>query len=141
MKVIEKGQLEREVVDNIHRIIATTVEIRDVYTGIVAELKKVMDLDRASISLPGEKRDIAVTYVISTDYDSMTLQEGKTYPLKDSILERTINTGRPVIIEDTENNRLATDALLLREGIRSRLSVPLRVKENVVGSINLGSKK
>ncbi len=141
MKVIEKGQLERVVVDNIHRIIATTVEIRDVYTGIVAELKKAVDLDRASISLPGEKKDIAVTYVISTEYDSMTLQEGETYPLKDSILERTINTGRPVIIEDTENNRLATDALLLREGIRSRLSVPLRVKENIVGSINLGSKK
>ena len=142
MKTVETGQLEREVVDNIHRIIATTLDIKDVYTGIVAELRKLVDFDRASIALLGDEEGAAVTYVISAEYSGVALKEGEPYPLKGSVLEKAIITGRPVIVENTENDEFSTDSLLLKEeGIRSRLSVPLRAKENVLGSINLGSKR
>ena len=142
MKTVETGQLEREVVDNIHRVIATTLDIKDVYTGIVAELRKLVDFDRASIALLGDEEDTAVTYVISAEYNGVALKEGEPYPLKGSVLEKVITTGGPVIVEDTENDEFSTDSLLLKEeGIRSRLSVPLRAKENVLGSINLGSKR
>ena len=141
MKTAETYELQRDVVDNIHRIIATSLDIKDTYANIAAELRKVIDFDRVSISLVGEKKDTAITYVISTTYNGQALREGEPYPLKKSILERTIATGRPVIIEDTENKEFSTDAVLLQEGIRSRLSVPLRVKGNVIGSINLGSKR
>ncbi|MFQ5861684.1 MAG: GAF domain-containing protein [Candidatus Brocadiales bacterium] len=141
MKTVETDQLQREVVDNIHRIIATTLDIRDTYTSIVAELKRAVDFDRASISLLGEKKDMAITYVMSTDYDNVVLKEGGPYPLKGSLLEKTTTTGEPVIVEDTESKEISTNILLLREGIRSRLGVPLKVKGKVIGNINLGSKR
>lgn len=141
MNAVETYQQEREVVGNVHRIIATTHDIKDAYVSIVGELGKVIDFDRVSISLPGEKRDVAITYVISMDYRGRVLKEGEPYPLKGSILEKTIMTGRPVIIEDTESKELSTNVILLQEGIRSRLSVPLKVKGKVIGSLNFGSKK
>ncbi|MFQ5957652.1 MAG: GAF domain-containing protein, partial [Candidatus Brocadiales bacterium] len=140
MNALEPDLLQREVVDNIHRIIAATLDIKDTYANIVAELKRAVDFDRASISILG-KEGVALTYAMSTDYGGAVLKEGEPYLLKGSLLERTIDTGEPVIIEDTENKEVSTDDLLLQEGIRSRLGVPLKVKGKVIGSINLGSKK
>lgn len=140
MSTVETDQLQREVVENVCKIIATSLDVKETYKGIAAELKRVIDFDRASISILGEE-GTAVTYAMSADYESAVLKEGGTYKLKGSLLEKTIITGGPVLIEDTQDSEVATDSLLLKEGIRSRLSVPLKVKDKIIGSINLGSKK
>jgi GAF domain-containing protein len=50
-------------------------------------------------------------------------------------------TGKPVIVEDTENGKYWSDKLLLKEGIRSRLAYPLSFKGEIIGAINFGCRK
>ncbi len=141
MSAVGTYQLEKEVVNDVHRIIATTLNIEGAYAGVVAELRKVIDFDRASISLPAEESGCVITYLIETDRRDVVLKKGESYPLEGSIFQKVLSTGGPVIVKDTRDQELSTDILLLREGIRSRLSVPLKVNGRDVGSLNLGSKK
>ncbi|HHT9117542.1 MAG TPA: GAF domain-containing protein [Candidatus Hypogeohydataceae bacterium YC38] len=132
---------EHEVINNINKIICMAFDIRDIYSNIVAELKRVMDFDRMSISLITEGKNMAVTYVSSTSHRTSALKEGHTYPLEGSLLNKVVTTGSPAIIEDTEKGELATDGLLLKDGIRSRLGFPLKVAGKTIGSINFGGKE
>lgn len=141
IKEMELTEKEREVVNNIHRIITSSIDIRDTYSGIVAELKKVIDFDRISISLLKEGNKVANTYVMSSSYSSLTLQENKPYPLEGSMLEQIAATGEAVIVDDTKKGQFVTDSLLIQEGMRSRLGYPLKIRGRVIGGINLSSKE
>ncbi|HHT9118715.1 MAG TPA: diguanylate cyclase, partial [Candidatus Hypogeohydataceae bacterium YC38] len=132
---------EQGVIANVTRVILSSLSIKDTYSSLVAELRRVIDFDRASIALLSEEKDVVLTYVASTVHESAALKEGQPYPLKGSVVERLSITRKPIIIEDTEKGELDTDRLLYKEGLRSRLCYPLISKGRFIGTLNFSSKK
>lgn len=136
-----KREAERELISNINKIIASALDIRDVYEALAVELGKRVNFDRMSISLLQPGNNAIITYAIVTSYSFTELPQGSSYPLEGSILEEVIKRCGPFIINDTSQQRMATDRKLLKEGILSRVAYPLIYKGKIIGAINLGSKR
>lgn len=133
---------ESQVVNNINKIIASSLDIRDVYKAICNELSKVIGFDRLSITILDERMDKLVTFALARDYGLTKIEKGSQYPLAGSLAGKIIMESKePVIVYDTRDGNYHTDKILFKEGIRSRLLYPLKYKNRIVGTINFGSKK
>lgn len=136
-----KRDAERELISEINKIIASALDIRDVYKAIAVELGKRINFDRMSIALLQPGNNAITTYAAVTSYGLTELPQGGSYPLEGSILEKVINTGGSVIINDTSQQKMSTDRKLFKEGIMSRVAYPLIYKGQIIGTINLGSRR
>jgi|GEM_PF-2508794 len=132
---------EKEFVHNFNRIIASSL-LTDVFGAVSNEIKKVVDFDRISITRVHEKEQaFFVTFALTRGYTSNELRAGSMSRKVGSMMGDMLATGKPVVVEDTENGRYWSDKILLKEGIRSRLGYPLSFQEEIIGAINFSSKK
>lgn len=144
-EITEEKKLEREkeVVNNIYKILASSLDVRQVLKAIHSELKRVMDSQRMTlILLDGDKEEFRYC-ALEKDYEDQELIEGMTYPLKDTFAEEVMKTGNPMIasnIEEIEEGRYWIREKLLKEGIRSFLVFPLNYQGKVFGTMSLGSR-
>ena len=132
---------KKEIILNINRIIFSSLDIRKVYQTMSNELLKVIDFDRLSVTLITENNNLYETFVLSKDYKYTDLKEGVLYPMEGSLMKRVVQFSKPVIVDDTSKGRFLTDTVLFKEGIHSRLGIPLEYKGRVIGSVNFGSKR
>ncbi len=133
---------EAKVGLNILEIIASNPDIRQVYNLVSLELSKAIDFDRMSITVLDEaSKGTMEVFVLATSYEQVELKEGTHFPIKGSILERLMDTRSPMIVDDTRFPIVKTDQVLLKEGVRSRLSFPLECKGQIIGSLNFGSRR
>jgi PAS domain S-box-containing protein len=132
---------KKEIILNINKIIFSSLDIRDVYQTMSRELLKVVDFDRLSVTHITEDNNLYETFVLSKDYEYTDLKEGVLYPMEGSLMKRVVQFREPVIVEDTSKGRFLTDTILYKEGIYSRLGFPLKYKEQIIGSVNFGSKR
>lgn len=137
----KKREREKDVITNINRIIASSLELKDVYMAVRAELDELIEFDRTSITLLLDDDNIA-EYIVYTKGSAVSkLSEGTAFPRRGSATDAVIRCGKPIITRDTVRGRFVTDAILCSEGIRSRLNFPLEYKGKIIGTINFGSKK
>lgn len=79
------------------------------------------------------------------DYDVLHLGEGYTAGLRNSTLKPLLDEGKARIIDDFEeyliqNPNSQSTKLLIKEGLRSSLTLPLRVDDRAVGFLFISSK-
>lgn len=141
----KKKALEQEVLSNINKILASTLDVRDVIGELYKELKRVIDTERVSITLLDEKGIGFQYFPIKEGFkigDEWLTDSRAEIFLKDkNSFEEVIETGKPVIISNTEESDSWVNQKLFREGIRSFLVFPLEYKGKVIGTLNLGSGK
>lgn len=142
----KKGQLVKDVISNINKIMVSNINMKEVDHLICDELYKIIEWDRVSITLLENKGDVVVNFVLTrgkgkTTSLSKTMPEKSHYPLIGSILEKVVRTGKPFIVADTLLGTTDTDKVYAKEGIRSRLAYPLEYKKKIIGSINFGCSK
>jgi len=138
---LKKTVIDKEIISNINKTIATSLDIRESFSTICNELRKVIPFDRACIIVSNEPGQWFQVFVLTKSYDFSEIGEGESFPMSGSLLEEIIKTGEPVIVTDTKMRRFWTDAILYKEGIRSRLGFPLTYKGEVLGAIAFGSEK
>jgi len=129
------------IIEKVNRIIASEWDIRRVQGRIGAELEKLVDFDRTSIAVLEEGKDPVI--IQSCAKGRMEPDSGTRVPLGRSapgwVLARRIAR-----IDDdmTSSEEAFTDnESLVREGMRSRLMIPLFAGERVTGSLNFISRK
>ncbi len=132
---------KKEIILTINRIIFSSPDIREVYQTMSKELSKVIDFDRLSVTHITENNDLYENFVLTKDYEFTALKEGVLYPMEGSLMKRVVQFREPVIVDDTSKGRFFTDSVLFKEGIRSRLGIPLEYKGKIIGSVNFGSKR
>src|SRR5262249_8396795 len=67
---------------------------------------------------------------------------GTKWPRHGSRAGWVTDTGRPLLTSDLQTEqRFVEDGPLVKVGLRSALSVPLRVKGEVIGTLNVGSRQ
>ena len=150
LDITERKRAERElqrksaqiaVLRELDRIISSSLDIRKVYDAFAKGVKKLIDYDRISIALYDEEKDIIKMHLVRTKIKSRA-PEGSWRPREGSIIGRVIYTGKPFIRGDVlEKKEFLEDEILVRDGLRSYVVMPLFSKGKVIGTFNLGSKK
>ncbi|MEP9412371.1 MAG: PAS domain S-box protein [Candidatus Brocadia sp.] len=136
----KKIEQEKDIMNNINKILASNLDIREVYKSFSEELNKVIDFDRMSITLLDEKRDELMIFAVSKDYRGSRLDEGMHYSKYGTLAGKVVENGEVYMVSDTSQGAFSTDPILFKEGIKSRLSFPLVCKGEIIGSLNFGSK-
>ncbi len=121
----KRVEQEKDIMNNINKILASKLDFREVFKSLSSELNKVIDFDRMSITLIDEKRDEFVIFAVSKDYDVSKLEEGMHYSKYGTLAGKVVEDGEIYMVNDTSLGAFSTDAILFKEGIKSRLAFPL----------------
>jgi PAS domain S-box-containing protein len=138
---LKRTLIEKEIISNANKIIATSLDIRESFSSVCSELKKIIPFDRACLITSNEQGQWFQVFALTKTYHFSEINEGGSFPMSGSLLEEIIKTGEPVIVNNTEAGRFWTDRVLYKERIHSRLGFPLTYKGKVVGALTFGSEK
>ncbi|MDR4509428.1 MAG: PAS domain S-box protein [Candidatus Brocadiaceae bacterium] len=138
---LKKTLIEKEIINNINKSIATSLDIRESFTAVCNELKKLIPFVRACLIISNEQGEWFQVFALAKKYDFSEINEGGSFPMEGSLLEKIIKTGEPIITNNTEEGCFWTDKVLHKEGIHARLGFPLISKGKVIGAVTFGSEK
>ena len=134
-------ETEKEVVNDVNKILASSLDVRQVIKAIHSELKRVFDSGRMTITLLDETREGFRYFALDKDDDAKELVSGIVYPKEGTPFGKAVDAGLPVMVADTEKSDSWVDQKLLREEIRSSLVFPLPYRGEIIGTMNFGSKE
>ncbi len=140
-EITEQKRLEREkdLVNNVNKILASSLDVRQVMQAVHSELRKVLKSERMTITILLEKGEWYRFFSLNEDLEAKEMTGSVTYPIEGTPIKKVLETGLPVIITDSAEIDSWFHQRLLREGIRSSLFFPLEYKGKVIGTINLSS--
>jgi PAS domain S-box-containing protein len=135
---------EHAVIGDIGRIISSTLDLGLVYERFAQEARKLIEFARISVNIINRKENtITIPYAWGTAVDGR--QPGNIIPFSGSPTEEVWKTGSGLIIQNEDENELATRFPVYfpnyQAGIQSALFVPLIVRDKVIGSLSFLSKK
>ncbi len=129
------------VIGELTRIAGSSLNIREVYQSFASELKRLIDFDQLSINLIDEDEGALRVLAISQE-EPHNMEAGDAIPLEGSGAQWVFLNRRPMIEGDlAKERRFPTDELLLNEGFRSVMRLPLMTMGKVFGTFNLRSKR
>ncbi len=134
-------EVEKEIINNINKIIASSLDVRDVFKAVHFELKKAFQSERMTVVLFNEDERGFRFFALDKDYEIDELKEGVTYPLEGTPSGEVAQTGFPIIISNLEESDYWSNRALIKEKIRSLLVFPLKHQGRIIGTINFGSNK
>jgi len=135
---------ENAVIAKIGRIINSSLEIDEVYERFAQEVQKLISFDRISINLINyQDQTTTISYVIGIDLPGRL--RGDTVSLAGSLTEETVTTRNSFLIQEedstTYSDRLPLLSPSFQIGFRSLMSIPLILKDTVIGVLQLSSFK
>jgi signal transduction protein with GAF and PtsI domain len=136
--MVDRAQIwkQMQTLIEVSRSISSTLSLNEVLTGIVENATKSFGFKAASIRLLDTERkylDVKATYGLSEAY----LKKGPV-EVEKSPIDKECMEGKPVIVSDVSmDGRLQYPEEIIREGIRSILSVPLSIRGTVIGVLRV----
>lgn len=115
--------------------------VAEVFHRIAEELQAVFRFDRLSLTLIREDKNSAIIEFLYSIHSDSLLPSGSVLSLNSSDLGEVLKTANPVFVHDTSKGQCDTDTLLLKDGIRSRVSLPLFYGGEVIGACCMGSRQ
>ncbi len=134
-------ELEKEVVNKIYKILASSLDVREVFKGVHLELKKVIPSERMTLLLFDHEMKEFRLFALDKDYETEGWWEEATYPLEGTPSGEVAQTGLPVMITNLEESDYWSSKALLREGLRSVICYPMEYQGRIIGTINFASQE
>ena len=140
MSVTEEQKQERTqlaAINEVIKTIASSLDLRQVFDTFTSQLRRLVAFDRAAVALiEGDKvKRFALSVDVESEFDS-----GIEIPLRDTAAEWIAANKKVYIATDlAEERRFRTDDILLREGMRSVIRIPLFSRGEVIGNFTLSS--
>jgi diguanylate cyclase (GGDEF)-like protein/putative nucleotidyltransferase with HDIG domain len=136
---LRERETELSVINNCSAIIASSLNIQEIFGSFIEELKKVVDVHWASIVLV-EKEGLCCV--------ALSSKEGSTYQIGDRIPMKSSGTGwvvthkKPLVESDLSKEiRFSTGKNFYEQGMLSMVYLPLIAKGEVIGSFILASRR
>ncbi len=119
------------------QVIGSTLELDDVLHRILGQLKKVMDYQAAAIMLVDEQRKNLYVKV-AEGFNKQAVKISLPLDGERGVSVQVVRTGEPKYVPD-----IAKDKRHVSGGINqgSELAVPLKIKDEVIGVLNLESEE
>jgi len=134
-------EVEKEVINNINRILASSLDMRQVIRSVHSEMKRVLNSERMTVTLWDEGGKGFRYFALEKEGDVDRRVADALFPSEGTPFEQVVATGQPVMVPDTEKSDAWVNQALWKEGIRSSLVFPLEYKGRVIGTINFGSRE
>ena len=135
---LQEQDKEITFINRLARIVTSSVSIETIFAGFAQELKKVVDIDWATIALVDEKelRFLALSSNVGSPW-----QAEQRIPLEGTATEWVCREGKSLYEADLKQyRRFNTGENYLRQGIRSIVYLPLTIKDESIGSLVVASR-
>jgi len=126
-----------EIINELSGIIGSSLSIGTIFRMVVMELRRLIDYSRASLLLYREQQDDLLIYALDTEMRT-SLPKGVRAPMEGTSAGWVVRNNRPWISHDLEQTPFPLDRKLLKEGIRSTISIPLS-HDRMLGVFNFDS--
>lgn len=135
---LREREEEISVINNSSVILASSLDIQEIFGNFIEELKKVVNIAWATIVLIDEDEFVCVA--LSSPEDS-AYQIGDRIPMERTGTAWVVSQKKPFIEPDLATERyFTTSEFLYEHGLRATAYLPLVAKGKVIGSFILGSK-
>ena len=128
-----------ELINELSSIINSSLSIGTLFRIMVAEIRKLIDYDRASLLLYNEKKKNLLIFALDTAMPTV-MKKGVKAPIEGTSAGWVVTHNRPWINHDLAKTAFYLDRKLFDEGIRSTISIPL-YHDKILGVFNLDSKE
>lgn len=130
-----------QVLNNIARIISSSLQIEEVFDSFANEMEKLIDFDRLSVAFLDSSGSYLRIFASGSRTDSGWGMES-LIPVVGTGPGWVVLNETHFIHPDTKSQpRFIEDQFLYEDGIRSYILLPLHSREHVAGTFGLGSRK
>jgi len=128
-----------ELINELSGIVNSSLSIGTIFRIMVSEIRKVISYDRASLLLFNEKEHNLTIFALDTDMQTI-MKKGVRAPIEGTSAGWVVKNNKPWISRDLHETEFKLDKKLLKEGIRSTISIPL-YHDKILGVFNFDSRK
>lgn len=140
-KMIQQKADELSIINNIALMFNSTLDFDDLLKGLAAELRRIIPLDRAGITLLDFfGKHVVLTASVGSDISIQRV----SYPLDTQLaLDGVVESRRPFFRPrvSREKAQMRDDQAAWENGLGSYLQTPLISRDRVIGILSLGSFK
>jgi PAS domain S-box-containing protein len=126
----------------IDRDIISAHSIEEITTAALKHLRQVTDSMRSAVTLIDQVNETAVIFALDSEGDS-SLQRQHRIPLMRNHSLEILESGQPLLIPDLqrlEGEQTEFAQRAIQEGIRASLSIPMIVRDELIGHLSVASK-
>ncbi|TFH35538.1 MAG: diguanylate cyclase, partial [Dehalococcoidia bacterium] len=136
---LQKQERELTLLNRLATVVTSSLEMKDTFNGFARELREVVPLDFAAVSLvDGDRVKLHAIFgqVSATDLAEMS------HSVQGTATERVMKERRPIYQSDLQSTTMFwPDSHYVREGIRSLVHVPLVVRDQVIGTLMVARRE
>jgi PAS domain S-box-containing protein len=126
-----------ELINELSGIINSSLSIGTIFRMVVSELRKLIAYSRASLLLYNEADDTLLIFALDTEMKT-AMRKGVKAPIEGTSAGWVVRNNKPWISDDLGATQFPLDRKLLKEGIRSTVSIPL-YHDRMLGVFNFDS--
>lgn len=129
-----------QVMNEIDRSILSTLKSNEILEAVVVMIGRLIPCERATVVLVDrEKNGFLYTAGFGIDF----VKKGAVVPFENTSTTEVVKTGRYQYVANLREIKglLPLEESLLKEGFLSHIRIPLVSKNEIVGVLNLGSKR
>jgi len=136
---LRERETELSVINNCSTIVASSLNIQEIFGSFIEELKKIVDVNWASIVLVEEE---GLCCVALSSKEGSSYQVGEKIPMQSSGTGWVVTYKKPLVESDLSKEiRFSTGQNFYEQGMLSMVYLPLIAKGEVIGSLILASRE
>ena len=137
---LRESEKRQRVLLEINNAIISNLDEQVLFESIARALGSFLSFDRASLTLRDPESGVLKVHALTGISKDLPLV-GTQFPGNESPFLAVVESQRPAVCLDLKKNtRFPLENRLLKEGIRSYVSVPLIVKRRAIGTLNFLSR-
>ncbi|MFW6069718.1 MAG: GAF domain-containing protein, partial [bacterium] len=139
LQVERRRRREAETVSNVLHALNATPNVREAFAGVASSLRTATGCYRVSLALPDENRESFSIFALDGPHGEG--QNGR-YPMHSTTAADDVLSGEVHLTPDlAQEQEGQIEEMLYEAGHRSRMNLPLRVGDEVIGALNLTWKE
>ncbi len=129
-----------ELILDINNAIVSKLNYEDLFNAIATTLRKNFPVDCTAVTLYNKEEDLFETMAIEPFSSSVELYSGFQVPRKGSHMEWAWKHKAPLLRSNIDKKqRFKTESMLLEQGLRSYIVLPMMSRNECIGTFNIGS--
>jgi len=129
-----------QVMNDIDRSILSSLRSTEMLETVIMMIGRLIACDRATIAMVDKEKN---GFIFAAGFGVNIVQKGAVIPFESTIATEVVKTGRHQYVANLREIKglLPLEERLLKEGFLSHIRIPLVAKNEIVGVLNLGSKR
>jgi two-component system sensor histidine kinase DegS len=139
VQLLSENEKRLSALNEVSDAVSRSLELEDVLGAAVEKVTEVMDVDIVLVFLlDDEKQELKPT--IYRGVSDGFIAELGTLKVGEGFNGLVAETGEPLVVEDASSDPRLTKEVVLKEGIRTVLSVPLWGAGKIIGTLSVGTR-